>query len=199
MEEHNAVVNIEADRNETKFFIVSSKKLGCLYVLTFGLYAVYWFYKNWKYQQKNIGRKISPPWRSIFYYFFTHSLFRKISNSVELKNLKYSSDKYRFNSGILATTFVSLMLLSNISLNLSDKAAFAEYYNVLTFLGMGLMVLSALPLQGAQDAVNYLSEDPLGTGNASYNWLNIVCMILGGVAWLALIFGLVVNTTLSLA
>ncbi len=50
--------NEPLQKNSTAFFPVSEGKLITLYILSFGLYGVYWFYKNWKLQQKSMDKKI---------------------------------------------------------------------------------------------------------------------------------------------
>ena len=52
--------------NTVEFFPVSEGKLITLYILSFGLYGIYWFYKNWKLQQKKIDKKIIPILRAVF-------------------------------------------------------------------------------------------------------------------------------------
>jgi len=66
------------DENETPFFPVSEGKLITLYILSFGLYGIYWFQQNWKRQQPMMDKKIYPVWRAVFSIFFTHSLFKRI-------------------------------------------------------------------------------------------------------------------------
>ncbi len=51
---------------ETQYYPVSPAKLVALSLLTFGLYEIYWFYRNWKYVQERDLSNISPFWRSVF-------------------------------------------------------------------------------------------------------------------------------------
>ncbi|BDZ73038.1 hypothetical protein GCM10025856_07570 [Methylophaga marina] len=64
---------METDSNpaagDQAYFSVSTTKLKWLYLATFGLYGIYWFYKNWKLQQPYIDDKIMPVMRGIFSIF----------------------------------------------------------------------------------------------------------------------------------
>jgi len=60
------------------FFPVSESKLMTLYILSFGMYGFYWFYKNWKCLQPRMAENIFPSLRATFYIFYTHSLFQQI-------------------------------------------------------------------------------------------------------------------------
>ncbi|HWA51688.1 MAG TPA: trypsin-like peptidase domain-containing protein [Patescibacteria group bacterium] len=50
-------------------------------ICTFGIYDIYWFYKQWKSFKSDKNLKISPFWRSIFSPIFSYSLFKTISNA----------------------------------------------------------------------------------------------------------------------
>ncbi|MDF5828479.1 hypothetical protein P4233_13630 [Pseudomonas aeruginosa] len=52
-------------------FVTSLGKMSVLFLLTLGLYGVYWMYKHWKAQQPQMERRISPVWRAIFGIFFS--------------------------------------------------------------------------------------------------------------------------------
>jgi len=41
-------------------------KFVTLAVLTWGIYDIYWFYKNWKYVRNRDGTEIMPFWRAVF-------------------------------------------------------------------------------------------------------------------------------------
>lgn len=55
-----------SSRTEPLYFAVSKSKLAVMSIFTFGLYEIYWFYKNWKIVKEETGRKIHPFWRAIF-------------------------------------------------------------------------------------------------------------------------------------
>ncbi len=53
-------------QDETLYYPVSPAKLVTLSLLTFGVYEIYWFYRNWKYVRERDLSNISPFWRSVF-------------------------------------------------------------------------------------------------------------------------------------
>jgi hypothetical protein len=60
------------------FFAVSLVKLAAMSVCTFGIYELYWFYKNWQLVQEREKIAILPFWRAFFAYFFCIQCFSRI-------------------------------------------------------------------------------------------------------------------------
>ena len=56
------------------FYSVREEKLAILSLATFGLYQVYWFYKNWALAKAQYRPKIHPLWRAIFSPLYCFSL-----------------------------------------------------------------------------------------------------------------------------
>ena len=61
-EEEDPTLGAEA----TCFFHTSTSKFVALTIVSFGLWQVYWLYRNWRYLRDNGRRGISPFWRSVF-------------------------------------------------------------------------------------------------------------------------------------
>lgn len=64
------------NRNDhSVFFAVSPLKLVVMSVVTFGLYELFWFYKNWHYVVEHTDKTEFPLINSVFrvisYYYFT--------------------------------------------------------------------------------------------------------------------------------
>ena len=173
----------EGNESSAEYFVISVRKLWKLYVLTFGIYALYWFYINWKLQKPFMKESIMPVPRAIFYVFYTHSLFDRISDSLASKKIQY-----KFNAGIMATAFIVLVLLGNFAGQLADMSEFPAYISIVWLV---TFLLSVYPLEEAQDAVNILSDDPLGLGNSKYSRGNIIAMVIGGVLWALVLLGVV--------
>jgi len=57
-------------------------------VLTFGLYLVYWFYKNWKAIKLQEKEYLHPLWRAWFSVIYSYSLFKRILGSSEKQGYK---------------------------------------------------------------------------------------------------------------
>tara|TARA_R110002072_G_scaffold156742_1_gene307269 strand:+ start:4565 stop:5863 length:1299 start_codon:yes stop_codon:yes gene_type:complete len=67
--------------DEAYFFTTSSLKLALMSVCTFGIYELYWFYKNWVLIKERTGERIMPFWRGFFAPLWAYSCFKKIKAS----------------------------------------------------------------------------------------------------------------------
>ena len=77
----SAVANDVTSAASTIFFTASTLKLTVMSICTFGLYELYWFYKNWVQIKANTGTNIMPVWRAIFAPFWAHSCFKHVKTS----------------------------------------------------------------------------------------------------------------------
>jgi len=169
------------EEKSTAFFPVSEGKLITLSILSFGLYGVYWFYKNWKLQQKSMDKKIYPVWRAIFSILFTHSLFKRID-----QHASHLESKHRFNANALATFFVAAIVISNIMERLTMNTSLLESItsNTVLISSLALFLLSAYPLAKVQATVNRINDDMLGYLNYKYTMWNYVLIVFGVITWL---------------
>lgn len=163
-----------SETGERHYFTVSQYKLSVMYLMTLGLYAVYWFYKNWKLQQPLMDKKISPVWRSIFSIFFTHSLFDRVRVSADQQN---TVSKYSYS--FMATLFVSLVVVSNILGNIES----GDVVGVITIVGLFLSVVALYPLYVIQGIVNNINKDPHGVFNNEMTLINYAFIVIGAVMW----------------
>ena len=180
-----------AGENETPFFPVSEGKLITLYILSFGLYGIYWFQQNWKRQQPMMDKKIYPVWRAIFTIFFTHSLFKRIDQQAV-----HLPQQHKFNANALATFFVAAIVVSNVIDRLSINTDMAQNITntILIITSLVLFLFSAYPLAKVQATVNRINNDMLGYLNHKYSVWNYVLIILGTVSWLMLAMGLLAES-----
>lgn len=178
--------------SNTAFFPVSEGKLMTLYILSFGLYGVYWFYKNWKLQQASIDKKIHPVLRAIFSIFFTHSLFNRIN--LQAGHLE---KKHKFNANVLATFFVAAIIISNIldRLSVTSGAMETTTTTVTGIISVALFLLSAYPLVKVQATVNRINNDLLGYLNYKYSLWNYILIVPGSVFWLLIAITLLAEST----
>ena len=178
--------------NTPAFFPVSEGKLITLYILSFGLYGFYWFYKNWQLQQATMNKKISPFLRAMFSIFFTHSLFRRIDEKA-----RHLEKKHQFNANMLATAFVGAVIVSNIldriSMNSGLLADMSSSKVIIT--SVILFLLSTYPLVKVQATVNRINNDMLGYLNHKYSIWNYLLIVLGIIFWLMMAMGLLAQST----
>jgi len=173
------------------FFPVSEGKLITLYILSFGLYGFYWFYKNWQLQQPKMEKKISPFWRATFSMFYTHALFRRIDESA-----RELEQKHKFNANTLATLFVAAVIVGNLldrgSMNSSILTSITSNSVIITSLV--LFIVSVYPLLKVQATVNRINNDMLGYLNHKYSIWNYLLIILGIVFWLMLVMSMLAES-----
>jgi hypothetical protein len=171
------------------FYVVSRKKLAILYLATFGLYGVYWFYKNWSNYKNcssdkfNVDRSIWPVARGIFSIFFTHALFREIKG--------YGRDKAalaEWNNGSLATQLVLFMIASNVLDRLSYRSIGSPYTDIASILIMAPLLGLLL---SAQHMINVSCDDPDGESNSRLTNANYVWIALGLIFWFFVILGFI--------
>jgi hypothetical protein len=160
---------------ESNYYAVSTSKLTVLYVATLGLYSYYWFYQHWKRQQPSMAKKINPLLRSAFYIFFTHSLAKRIENSMDDKALTG-----RKSLVLLAFAYIILTLAAGIAGEIAEQDHVPSYVYL---IWIALLYLSVYPLVEIQDKVNIVLEDPLGQINATYSTANIIFIIFGVILW----------------
>lgn len=140
---------------QAKFFVVSEKKLWIMYVLTFSLYGVYWFYQHWKKWKEATGDNIMPIPRAIFSIFFTHTLFQKIYDSAKQAD---SSVAQMSSLQMPATMVVLGALLTNFIDKLSGDSMSIIWLlaTVIIFIAMGWGTVQA------QRLANIACHDPSG-------------------------------------
>ena len=156
----------------TRFFLVSRTKFIVMCLATFGLYEIYWFYKNWKLV-KDYGRSdIWPIARAIFALFFTHSLLRDIQLSAAEAGIRS-----RFSVQPAAWGFIILSLLHRLPDPFSLVSLFAF-----------------VPLIAVQDTINDVHERiaPNADRNSSFGAGNWVAIVLGLAFWALVIAGMLV-------
>ncbi len=162
------------------FYIVSPTKFLCLMIGTFGLYAVYWFYRHWK-QLDRRDRGYWPVARGLFSIFFTHSLFREIERERSRQRRTFDWSPYW-----MANMYVVSTLASSVITQLSNRGLVSDTVDVLS---IGLLAPMTWAMYVAQRAANVALDDPDGRGNSRFTWANIVWLALGGVLWLLVLIG----------
>jgi hypothetical protein len=153
------------------YFYIPVSRLIYMTIFTFGLYQMYWFYKQWFYwahQHKQIHRSVD---RELSWWFFPWMIFEKIETDKELNAV----ERANFNGGqlfwawVFCGGFLSLLQMTISSYNI--------WYFVLTIVGGILDVYFILPIQNYINRVNGKlgnRYDPPGIGH-------YLCVIAGFV------------------
>ncbi len=178
-----ADVTAPATGEESSYYVVSPLKFVLLSILTFTLYFVYWFYRNWRQVQERDNSAIWPAPRGFFFIFFTHSLFGDIND-----RLKQTGSDFKWRPMALATVFVLVTFLGNLIDHLIPMDDYSLFALTVPFMAIFLGTFLLLP---AQKAANAASNDIGGTSNARFTAANWVWMLLGGAIWALNLLGIV--------
>jgi hypothetical protein len=154
---------------ELVFFPVSVAKLLVLSICTFGLYEVYWFYKNWQLVKRRESSDILPVMRSLFGVFFCYSLFERVRDQAE------KAGTSSIAAGLLAAGWIVLTVLWRLP----------DPYWLVTFLA----VLFMLPVQQAINAINSQAA-PGHDPNRTFSGWNITAVIIGGLFFALALVGI---------
>ena len=93
----------------SQYFPVSRAKFALLSFLTFGIYSIYWFYKNWRYVRDRDDSNIWPFWRAIFSPILCYLLIRDLR-----ANHAQKSDSLVAYGGVLAIVYFALLATSRL-------------------------------------------------------------------------------------
>lgn len=167
------------------FYVVSKRKFYTLFIMTLGLYQVYWYYRNWKLYRRATGEKVLPVMRAIFAVFFVHGLFRRVQ-----AGLRGTGKSFEWNPTALAWWVVGLMLVSEVVDRLSGWEIGAPYTDA---LGLALIPTLACALVKGQAAINACCGDPTGTSNDCFTLANCAWIVLGGLLYALIAAGLAIR------
>ena len=159
---------VEAYRT-TPQFGVPVVKLAVLAVCSFGLYEIYWSYKQWDALRRRERERLSPFLRAFFAPLWGFSLFSRIQplSAAHLVPVTWSS-----------TGLGLAYLVIHVSWRLPDP-----YWLV--------SMLSFIPLLVVQHSINALNAAaaPEASRNDRYSAWNIVLIVVGGLFVLLAILG----------
>jgi hypothetical protein len=158
------------------FFSVSVRKLIVMYIVTLGLYQVYWFYRHWIAVRNFNQIYISPAARTVLSVIFAFNLFKRIFDS---SNFKPAAAFW------LAVVLGAFLLVTSMATYLPPGYSFIAI----------LALLPTLPAQMLANRANR-SIDPAHTVNSKFSRLNWIAIVMGGllvlfiaIALLAMGFG----------
>lgn len=174
------------NNTEQEFFSVSVKKLCIMYVLTLGLYVLVFFYKNWTLQKYKHQLSVLPALRTIFYIFFTHSLFKRVVDKAKESNIEGVS-----SFGLLATIFVILNIASSFIGIFAPPQETATIYDA---ANIALLMIALVPLVKVQKTILIINNDPNGSSNSKFTAYNWIFIVLGGLLWLGMVASFFIST-----
>jgi len=161
------------ETQEPVFFHISGRRLVLMSIATWGIFELYWIFRNWQYLKERDGLKIHPFWRGVFSIFFIHKLMNTIHDDPQANR----SVKATFPPSVLATVWVILLLVGNISSKAADPMI-----NLVGLVVSFPSFLLFLPVQRYINAVNrQITPTPPYTGWSAGQY---ACLALGVFIWL---------------
>lgn len=160
-----------------RFYVVAPRKMLVLWLLTMGLYQLYWYYKNWALYDRATGAGLWPAPRALFAVFSTHSLFRRIGE------YDASGTRRPWDNGSYAAAVVFLLVVGYVLTWAGQDSLFFDAINVFLLLPLGLL------MQQVQAEVNVRCGDPDGDGNSAFTGANYAWCVFGGMLWLMVLTG----------
>jgi hypothetical protein len=170
-----------ASTDQEAFYVVSAAKFAVLYLITFGLYSVYWNYKHWAMIKRARNGDEWPVARAIFSIFFQHSLTAEIEQRLRRQKIAFD-----WNPNARATAIVIVTLAMSL-LDRLDRIGFDEpIYSVLTIACVPILAILRLQVQRAANAA---CNDANGRSNANFTAANIIWCVLGVLLWALILIG----------
>lgn len=161
-------------------------RLIILYLITFGLYYIYWFYRNWKHLKIHKNLNISPGLRTagllvpILNILFIYRQFRDINNFAKQAGCTaYSSP------GWLA---IGYALLWNVSLPLFSygqrltNPALLFWISILCLIANLLALLLLMPVHKTLNRY-WKTEQPDREIRTEFSGVEIAFLLISGLVW----------------
>lgn len=165
--QQSGVAEYDSD-TDTPFFAVSQSKLLVMLLFTFGLYSIYWFYKNWEHIEKLEKKNIFPPLRAFFSVLWCYSCFSSIRDFGDKFALKKA-----FSPGSLAVAYIFISLVLNL---ISSNNGSIIIDLLLIFFLWGIF----FPIQAYVNELNHKIV-PRHNSNSKltlWNWIIIITVML---------------------
>lgn len=170
------IIHAAEENGDHAFYVVAPTKFWVLYIMTFGLYGLYWSYQQWSQFRRVTSEKIWPVARAIFAIFFIHELYGEVDKRLKAKGL---SREWRPRS--LATVTVAVLIASSIASQLSSKDIGSP---LMDYLSLAFLPFIAYLRYLAQMTINVACDDPAGYGNRNWTIPNIIWIVVGVLWWL---------------
>jgi hypothetical protein len=151
------------------YFGVGILKLAVLSLCSFGIYDLFWCYRQWNQERDRTGETLSPLWRAVFAPLWAFSLFERIHRRAMSNRLPAD-----WSPNALAIAFLAL----NVTWRLPDP-----YWLV--------SLLTFLPIIPVQRTINTLNTKaaPETDRNDRFSGPNLALLLLGGALLALAIYG----------
>ena len=169
------------------WFSVGRRKLGIMCSLSLGLYAIWWFERQFRFQKRAYYLDTWPVLRALFSIFFAYPLFRAVSLAAEAEKVRFS-----WSASTMAGLYFVLVLSDRIVDRMSTVGAISEFSSVA--LGVGLIIGIAYLLTRVQETINAIltNSHPEEAKNDNFSRWNVALIVAGGLVYVLGLLGLMV-------
>lgn len=187
-----AATVVTGSQGALPWFAVGQTKLMVMSVCTAGIYLVYWFERQFRFQKHTYGEKTWPLARALFSVFFTHDLFRRVQMAAREKGLQHA-----WSAGSEATTFVVLVILDRLIDRVGGKLATGTTAVALSLIGIVFTAVVARPVVRVQGTINTILEQtqPNFIRNERFTAVNWLVISLGVMVLALAAFGTLMPDT----
>ena len=163
----------EAGSDTTPIEPLSEQKFILLFLVTFGLYGVWWMFKVWRFFKEKDRLDIMPAARAIFAIIFFYPLMEKIK-SFATKNGQEAS----YSSGLLFAGLIFIGILSQLPgiFGFASLVGFAFYLPGLRSFNATLLNSGDFPL----------------ADTSKMSQRQMILLVIFGILWALTIIGLLV-------
>ena len=151
--------------------LVDVNKFIILFVMSLGLYAIWWMYKSWKFFQEREQPDMIPAARAIFGIFWLYPLFERI---------RLFADENGYHSSYYSILLFLGFLFTNISANIPGPIGLVSIF---------AFVFLIPPVRALNFAIMN-SDDYDGQEVDQYNAGQMIIVAFGIVTWSMVMLGL---------
>lgn len=180
---------------QIRFFVRNAWLFTLYTVLTFGLYDLYWFCRNWVAIRDATGQKMRPFWRAVFAIFYVWPLFKII-------RLQARQHGYRTNAAPAGRLALLYIIISYASLALSRAPEYSLGYLAADITLSLLTVIILLAVQRAAAYNNAAALPSEHSVTARHRPIEMIYTVIATIVMVASVVLLLVSgnsTTLSTA
>lgn len=156
-------------RHEANFYPVSVTKFVIMSFVTFGMYQIFWFLKNWNRVKDHGEESIRPAWRAVFGVFWFYALIQRINEFPPEEEDRFP---LRFG-GVLAILYLVLTAWGNMG---TFEAGDAPPW---TFAIPFVALFMPVPVVAHINKLNAANPEPMHK-NSRFGPLAIIGILLGG-------------------
>lgn len=153
------------------YFEVATTKFVVMSLVTFGIYDVFWLYRQWQFERARTGENLSPFWRTFFAPLFAFSLFRRISDAAE------ETGTGAIPHQVYALAYIACLFTVRLP----------EPYWLISLL----VFVPLIPVQSAATRINGTTA-PGAPLNDRYTLPNVAVIVIGGLMLLLILLGLLI-------